>query len=70
VGEATLLFTNLNLPMKRKKQYPGGGPTLFVQSMRLGLTPKTPENLKHVRDWVKAYAHTNGRPETVQAYQM
>jgi hypothetical protein len=54
--------------MKRKKQYPMNGPSKLVQSIRLGLAPKTPENVKFVREWVKSYAKSNGRPETVEAY--
>jgi hypothetical protein len=54
--------------MKKKKTYPNNGPSRLAQSIRLGLAPKTPENVKFVREWVKSYAKSNGRPETVEAY--
>ena len=55
--------------MKRKpKNYPGGGPSLQLQSLRL--RPRytwSKEETAYVKSWLK-HNKQSGRPETLEAY--
>ena len=55
--------------MKRPKNYPLNGPPRLVQAIKLGLEPKTKENIQYVKTWLKGYRQ-HGRPETVEAYEL
>ena len=54
--------------MKKKKIMPFNGPPLLVQEARL--RPRTKEEAKFMKDWVKGQIKIGGRTETIEAYSI